>query len=139
MFDLGGPAMGLSNRGRRNERLLRGDEDDEYDENPKGILSLLEENARLRRLRIKQSSMILKSVAEQIAKFIALDVAGQDTTMAKRELMAFQETLACRIIAPASSRRSSGSTPGLPEGDDGIKSRGLAQSGATAGSAWRKY
>jgi hypothetical protein len=83
MFDLGGPAMGLSNRGRRNERLLRGDEDDEYDENPKGILSLLEENARLRRLRIKQSSMILKSVAEQIAKFIALDVAGQDTTMAK--------------------------------------------------------
>jgi hypothetical protein len=64
MFDIEGPAMG-SNRGRRNERVVRGDEDDEYDENPKGILSVLEENARLRRLGINQSSMILKSVAEQ--------------------------------------------------------------------------
>jgi hypothetical protein len=57
--------MGPSNHGRRNEPLLRDDEDDEYDESPNGILSLLEENARLRRLGIKQSSMILKSVAEQ--------------------------------------------------------------------------
>jgi hypothetical protein len=53
--------MRPSNHGRRNEPLLRDDEDDEYDENPNGILSLLEENARLRRLVIKQ----LKSVAEQ--------------------------------------------------------------------------
>jgi hypothetical protein len=65
MFDVGGPAMGPSNHGRRNEPLSQDDEDDEYDENPNGILSLLEENARLRRLGIKQSSMILKSVAEQ--------------------------------------------------------------------------
>jgi hypothetical protein len=53
--------MGPSNQGWRNEPLLQGDEDDEYDESPNGILSLLEENARLRRLVIKQ----LKSVAEQ--------------------------------------------------------------------------
>jgi hypothetical protein len=65
IFDIGVVAMGPSNRGRLNEPLLRSDEDDEYDENPKGILSLLEENARLRRLGIKQSRMTLKSAAEQ--------------------------------------------------------------------------
>jgi hypothetical protein len=42
--------MGPSKHGLRNEPLPRDDEDDEYDENPKGILSLLEENARLRRV-----------------------------------------------------------------------------------------
>jgi hypothetical protein len=57
--------MGPSNHGRRNEPLLRDDEDDEYDENSNGILSLLEKNARLRRLVIKQSRMTLKSIAEQ--------------------------------------------------------------------------
>jgi hypothetical protein len=56
--------MGPSNHGRRNEPLLRDDEDDEYDENPNGILSLLEENARLRRLW-KTTPHDLKSVAEQ--------------------------------------------------------------------------
>jgi hypothetical protein len=62
---IGGLGMGPSNHGRHNEPLPRDDEDDEYDENPNGILSLLEENARLRRLVIKQSCMTLKSVAEQ--------------------------------------------------------------------------
>jgi hypothetical protein len=56
--------MGPSNHGRRNEPLPRDDEDDEYDENPNGILSLLEENARLRRLW-KTTPHDLKSVAEQ--------------------------------------------------------------------------
>jgi hypothetical protein len=65
MFGKSGLEMGQGNHGRRNEPLLRGDEHDEYDENPKGLLSLLEENARLRRLVIKQSSMILKSGTEQ--------------------------------------------------------------------------
>jgi hypothetical protein len=56
--------MRPSNHGRRNEPLLRDDEDDEYDENPNGILSLLEENARLRRLW-KTTPHDLKSVVEQ--------------------------------------------------------------------------
>jgi hypothetical protein len=62
---IGGLGMGPRYHGRRNEPLLRGDEHDEYDEKPESVLSLLEENARLRRLVIKQCSMILKSAAER--------------------------------------------------------------------------
>jgi hypothetical protein len=57
--------MGQSNRGRRNEPLLRGDEGDEYDEVRGGVSSLLEENARLRGLVAELSRMIRKSEADQ--------------------------------------------------------------------------
>jgi hypothetical protein len=49
---------------RPNETPLRGDQDS-FDENESSNLSLLEENARLRRLVVSLSNIILKSVAEQ--------------------------------------------------------------------------
>jgi hypothetical protein len=49
---------------RHNESPLRGDQDS-FDENESSNLSLLEENARLRRLVVSLSNIILKSVAEQ--------------------------------------------------------------------------
>ena len=51
-----------SNRQRHNE--LRGDENS-FDENAEDNLALLEENARLRGLVVRLSSIILKNVAEQ--------------------------------------------------------------------------
>jgi hypothetical protein len=51
-----------SHQERQNE--LRGDEDS-FDENTEDNLALLEENARLRGLVVRLSSIILKSVAEQ--------------------------------------------------------------------------
>jgi hypothetical protein len=62
---IGGLAVGPSNRGRRNELLLRRDEHDEYDEIPGDVSSLLEENARLRGLVVELSRMIRKGEAEQ--------------------------------------------------------------------------
>jgi hypothetical protein len=52
----------VSNQERHNE--LRGDEDS-FDETAEDNLALLEENARLRGLVVRLSSIILKSVAEQ--------------------------------------------------------------------------
>jgi hypothetical protein len=52
-----------SNQQRPNE-LLRGDEHS-FDENTDYNLSLLEENARLRGLVVRLSSIILKSVTER--------------------------------------------------------------------------
>jgi hypothetical protein len=53
-----------SDQERRDASPFRGDEHS-FDENEQDTLSLLEENARLRRLVVRLSSIILKSVAEQ--------------------------------------------------------------------------
>jgi hypothetical protein len=53
-----------SNQKRHNESPPRGDEHS-FDESTNDNLSLLEENARLRGLVVRLSSIILKSVAEQ--------------------------------------------------------------------------
>ncbi len=54
----------VSNTERHNELPLRDDEHS-FDETGDDNLSLLEENARLRRLVVRLSSIILKSVTEQ--------------------------------------------------------------------------
>ena len=60
-----GPALPLgSNQRCSDESPLRGEENT-FDANKDGALSLLEENARLRALVVRLSSIILKSVAEQ--------------------------------------------------------------------------
>ena len=53
-----------NNQKRHNESPLRGDEHS-FDESTDENLSLLEENARLRGLVVRLSSIILKSVAER--------------------------------------------------------------------------
>jgi hypothetical protein len=53
-----------SNQKRHNESPLRGDEHS-FDESTDENLLLLEENARLRGLVVRLSSIILKSVAER--------------------------------------------------------------------------
>jgi hypothetical protein len=66
--DLRGSAMAIApqvrNPQRHNESASRIDQD-LFDENENNNLSLLEENARLRRLVVSLSGIILKSVAEQ--------------------------------------------------------------------------
>lgn len=54
----------VRNPQRHNEPPSRSDQD-LFDENENNNLSLLEENARLRRLVVSLSSVILKTVAEQ--------------------------------------------------------------------------
>jgi hypothetical protein len=46
------------------ESLLR-DDDDSYDEHSDSMMSLLEENARLRGLVVKLTGLILKSVSDR--------------------------------------------------------------------------
>ena len=54
----------LDNQGRLDEPPLRGEEYED-DDCSDGVLSLLEENARLRGLVVKLTEIILKSVAER--------------------------------------------------------------------------